>query len=67
MTHYIASAHAYDVMDTVTITAIVRSVPGTGETPAETVLRATTTLSGVGETDPREWLVDILVALLESV
>lgn len=67
MTHYIASAHAYDVMDTVTVTAIVRSVPGTGETPAETVLRATTTVSGVGETDARLWLTDVLVALLESL
>lgn len=65
--HYIATAHAYDVMDSVTITAEVRSVEGTGETRSASVLRATTTLSGVGETDPREWLVDVLVALLESV
>jgi len=65
--YYIATAHAYDVMDTVTVTAEVRSVPGTGETPTACVLRATTTLSGVGETDPREWLVDVLVALLESI
>jgi len=65
--HYIATAHAYDVMDTVQITAEVRSVEGTGETRSESVLRATTTVSGVGETDARLWLTDVLVALLETL
>lgn len=65
--HYIATAHAYDVMDTVHITAEVRSVSGTGETPTASVLHATTTISGVGETEPARWLTDVLVGLLETL
>ena len=65
--HYIATAHAYDVMDAVHITAEVRHVPGERESTTSAVLRATTTVSGVGETDPARWLMDVLVALLESL
>lgn len=65
--HYIATAHAYDVMSTVFITAEVRSVPGEGETGLPAVLRATTTVDGVGETDPARWLEDVLVALIETL
>lgn len=65
--HYTATINAWDVMDTVHVTATVRATPGIGETPPERALSASTTVSGVGETDPREWLVDVLVALLESV
>lgn len=65
--HYTATINAWDVMDTVHVTARVQATTGTGETPIERVLSASTTVSGVGETDPREWLVDVLVALLESV
>ena len=64
---YQATVYAYDVMDAVYITAEVRSSEGTTEGPIASVLRATTTISGVGEPDAREWLVDVLVALLESV
>lgn len=65
--HYIATAHAYDVMDAVHITAEVRSVTGGEEGPTDAVLRATTVVSGVGETDPRKWLMDVLVALMEEI
>lgn len=65
--HYSASVHAYDVMDTVFVTAAVQSTPGIGETQAACVLRATTSVSGVGEQDPRLWMMDVLVALMESL
>jgi len=65
--HYIASAHAYDVLDTVQITVLVQATEGTGETRLSTALRATTTVEGVGETDPRLWLTDVLVALIEAL
>lgn len=65
--HYIASVHAFDVMDTVQVTATVRSTPDIEGIQPTTVLRATTTVSGVGEVDPRQWMVDALVALLEEL
>lgn len=65
--HYIATAHAYDVMGCVQITAEVRSVSDTEGRPTSSVLHATTTISGVGETDARLWLTDVLVGLLEDL
>jgi hypothetical protein len=67
MAWFMATANAYDVMGDVFITVEVRSQGESPERPVETVLRATTTISGVGETNPRDWLEDILVACLESL
>ena len=64
---YEARMSAYDVMGEVHCSAfVVRSGP-IEQGPPETVLRATTTIQGVGETDPTEWLRDSLLALLESL
>jgi len=63
--HYIASIHAYDVMDSIVVTAEVRSAEDTPERATTGVLRATTVIVGIGETDPREWLQDALVGILE--
>lgn len=63
--YYTASVHAYDVMDSIVITAEVRSTADTPERPTTGVLRATTVIVGIGETDPREWLQDALVGILE--
>lgn len=62
-----ATVHAYDVMDSVMITAVVRSTEGVGLERSPVELRATTTISGVGEDDPREWLRDALIGLLEAL
>jgi hypothetical protein len=55
------------VMDSVMITAVVRSTEGPGLERSPVELRATTTISGVGEEDPREWLRDALIGLLEAL
>jgi hypothetical protein len=58
---------AYDVMDQIHIAAFVTgSTPPLGERP-EPLLRVLATMPGEGQTEPREWLRDTLVALLEEV
>lgn len=37
------------------------------ESAGSLVLQESTTIRGTGESDPREWLRDALVALLESI
>lgn len=64
---YIATLHAYDALDTVQITAVVRLHTGTEETGSSVVLRATTVIPGVGEADPRLWMIDTLVGMLEAL
>ena len=64
---FTATIYAYDALSTVQITAEVRLHTGTGETGSEAVLRATTAIPGVGEGDPRNWLEDVLVGLLEAL
>lgn len=64
---FMASVHAYDVMSMVQITASVAEA-GTGEERAiRPVLVASTTIDGAGVSNPRDWLEDVLVALLESL
>jgi hypothetical protein len=63
----IASVYAYDVMTNVHVRALVTEYPDNKEDPPSTVIACTTTVPGTGETDPRQWLVDALVALLEDV
>lgn len=62
-----ASVHAYDVMGRVFVTAVVRTAPGEAERGECHELHATVTLDGVGETTPRDWLVDALLGLLEEI
>jgi len=38
-----------------------------GDEPSTVVLHVNSTVEGTGETDPREWLRDALVALLEEL
>ena len=65
--YYIATFNAYDALDRVVIAGTVRAtVGGTGD-PIEVVEQVVTTIDGVGEDDPREWLRDALVGLLESL
>jgi hypothetical protein len=62
-----ATIHAYDVMGKVFVTASVRTAPGESERGECLELHATATLDGVGETTPRDWLVDALTGLLETL
>lgn len=62
---YEAHVSAYDVMDQISVGCVVRDIYGaTGERP-EVVLAVGTILRGEGISDPREWLRDALVAILE--
>lgn len=63
---YEMSARAWDFMDQVSIAVTVWEAPEVGLGGRAKVLGFTTTLAGVGESDPHEWLRDILVALLEG-
>ena len=65
--YYLASVHAYDVMGTIQITASVRATTEGEECTTTAVLHATTLVDGVGEADPRQWLEDALVGLLEAL
>lgn len=67
MSWHQASVHAYDVMGNVFVTASVQRQEGTTEGSTVLVLQASTTFAGVGEDDPREWLRDALVGLLERL
>ena len=59
--------YAYDIMDQVSCTLSVRSLPGTPEDRPVTVAHMSTTVPGVGESDPTEWARDALVAMLEAL
>jgi hypothetical protein len=63
---FVAHVHLLDLLDQIVIYAEVLS----GDDPAATlepVLKLSTSLQGEGVTDPREWLADALVALVERV
>lgn len=64
---HIATLHAYDAISTVTTHAVVRAFPDDPEAPSHIVFECTTTVPGTGETDPRLWLQDALVAMLERL
>jgi hypothetical protein len=65
MSWSMATVNAYDVMGEIAVTAVVRTAPPGGGESISTVLQCSTTFPGVGEDDPREWLRDVLVGLLE--
>ena len=64
---FMASVHAYDVMDRIQVTASV-AVAETEEGRAiRPVLTANTSIDGAGVSNPRDWLEDVLVALIEAL
>lgn len=67
MSWHTAMINAYDVMGEVYVTAVVRRSEPTPEQATAVVLQCSTTYPGVGEDDPREWLHDVLVGLLEDL
>lgn len=58
---------AYDYMDKVGVSATVYSMPNRRSQPPERLYHGGTTLQGTGEDDPREWLKDVLIGLLETL
>ena len=61
-----ATVSAYDVMGDVVIAATVRQQESP-ESPWENTLLTVQRTTSVGETEPREWLRDCLIALIESL
>lgn len=58
------SVQAFDCLGQVHVAASVRQNTGVGEVN-DLVLHVFTDFQGTGEDDPREWLKDALVALVE--
>ena len=64
---YEARVTAYDVMDRVMVALVVLEAADVPQVSTTVVHRCTTTLRGEGESDPRQWAIDALVGLLESL
>lgn len=62
-----ASLFAYDALGQVCINGRVYGDDGLGERQMHELLSCAATVSGSGEDDPREWLRDALIALLEEL
>jgi len=64
---YAATINAFDLIDRVHVSAIVRCHEVDGEGMTTVVWQGASTVAGVGEADPHLWLKDALVALLETL
>ena len=64
---YEARLTAYDLLDTVAVATLLRSTEPGEESEPSVVLHYLTQVRGTGETDPRVWLRDALLALLEDI
>lgn len=63
----IATVNAYDVMSNVQVTLVVRVFPDSPEERSSIEYECTTTIPGIGETDPRLWAKDALIGMLEAM
>ena len=63
--YYLAGISAYDALTTVVVHVSVKTRMEELDGQLGVVFDLTTSLDGVGETDPVEWLRDALVQLLE--
>lgn len=64
---YVATVNAYDALDKVVVAAVLRQTTGEVGDTMHDVVQCVTTIDGVGEDDPRQWLRDALVGLLEAL
>ena len=62
---YEAEVQAFDMFDQVHVSAVVYSTRPGPDYTREPEAMITGFLPGTGESDPREWLRDVLVALIE--
>lgn len=67
MGQLVVTIHAYDALTSVHVGATVRDYGDSEVDRSDTVFVCTTTFPGTGETDPRQWLIDACVALIESI
>lgn len=65
--YYVATVHAYDVMGEIQVGGKVRLYEGSLADGSRIAFECTTTFQGTGESDPRRWLEDALVGLLEAM
>jgi len=65
--YFVTTANAYDVLGNVHAHVIVKALSDDTAATWSTVFECTTTVPGIGEPDPREWLRDALVSLLEAI
>ena len=63
----VATIHIYDVMSDVQISVQHRTYPDYAEGPQESAFTHTALIPGAGEADPRVWLEDALIGLLETL
>lgn len=64
---FAATLNAFDALDKVHVSVVLRE---RGDEPTDRVMtlyQASATVDGCGETDPRLWLRDALVAMLEAL
>ena len=61
------SIHAYDSFENVQVTARIREYSDRDDMRGTLALALETQLASAGEDDPREWLKDVLVWLLETL
>ena len=64
---YAATINAFDLIDRVHVSAVVRCHGSNGEETTVTVWQGSATFAGVGEGDPQLWLKDALVGVLETL
>lgn len=64
---YQATLYAYDAIGQVRVSTEVRSAPEDQSGEWRSELHATAAFDGTGEPDPRVWLKDALVALIETL
>ena len=62
-----ASLHAYDCLENVNVSCLVRQYGDYEDGPGEDVLRLAAAVRGEGIDNPREWLRDALLGLLELI
>ena len=62
---YEAEVTAFDMFDQIHVSAVIYSTKPGPDFTREPEAMITVFAPGVGESDPREWLRDVLVALIE--
>lgn len=64
---YVANIHVIDVMDQIWVAASIRDHSDVNGQGAIEVAALSDSFAGVGEPDPREWLRDALIGILEGL
>jgi hypothetical protein len=64
---FVASLHAFDVLDVVHIQLVVREYTGYADGPAETVHISEHLMPGEGVDEWSKWAADVLVYVLEAL